>query len=83
MTEADVYFDGKYLGNHYGGFTSFEYILENETMDLIRPDKYGVDIDGNHKLSNAKFLIILANHVLTRLEETCCCDDLVSMNIRG
>ncbi len=60
-----------------------EYILENETMDLIRPDKYGVDIDGNHKLSNAKFLIILANHVLTRLEETCCCDDLVSMNIRG
>lgn len=31
MTEADVYFDGEYLGNHYGGFTSFEYILENVT----------------------------------------------------
>lgn len=60
-----------------------DYILENETMDIVSPDKYGVDIDGNHKLSNAKFLIILARHVLSRLEETNSCDDLVSMSLRS
>ena len=60
-----------------------DYILENETMDIVSPDKYGVDIDGNHKLSNAKFLIILARHVLSRLEETNSCDDLVPISLRS
>lgn len=27
MTEADVWLDGKYVGNHYGAFTQFEFIL--------------------------------------------------------
>lgn len=60
-----------------------DYILENETMDIISPDKYGVNIDGNHKLSNAKFLMILARHVLDKLEETNSCDDIVSINVRS
>lgn len=31
MTSAKVYFDGKYLGEHYGGFTAFSFIVENAT----------------------------------------------------
>ena len=27
MTYAKVYFDGEYLGDHYGGFTSFDFIV--------------------------------------------------------
>ncbi|MBQ7915455.1 MAG: beta-glucuronidase [Firmicutes bacterium] len=27
MTEADVWLDGEYLGNHYGGFSQFEFIV--------------------------------------------------------
>ena len=29
MTKADVYLDGKYLGEHYGGFTAFNFIVPN------------------------------------------------------
>lgn len=31
MTYAKVYFDGKLLGDHYGGFTAFDFILEKVT----------------------------------------------------
>ena len=27
MTECDVWLDGEYLGNHYGGFCQFEFIV--------------------------------------------------------
>ena len=29
MTYAKIYLDGKYLGDHYGGFTRFDFIVEN------------------------------------------------------
>lgn len=29
MTRADVWLDGKYLGNHYGAFSQFEFIVNN------------------------------------------------------
>lgn len=29
MTEADVWLDGEYLGNHYGGFSQFEFIVSD------------------------------------------------------
>ena len=38
MTYAKVYFDGEYLGDHYGGFTSFDFILNNVSK-------------GNHRLT--------------------------------
>ena len=53
-----------------------EFILENETMDLISPEKYGVNIKGNYKLSNSKFLIILANYVLQQLTSSVKCDSI-------
>jgi len=53
-----------------------EFILENETMDLISPEKYGVNIKGNHKLSNSKFLIILANYVMRQLNLSVNNDDI-------
>ncbi len=29
MTKADVWFDGEYLGSHYGGFCEFSFIIRN------------------------------------------------------
>ena len=29
MTECEVYLDGRLLGNHYGGFSSFYFLVEN------------------------------------------------------
>ena len=58
------------------------FILEKETMDIVSPDKYGVNINGNHKLSNSKFLMILARHVLDKLAEANACDDISILNMR-
>ena len=44
-----------------------EFILENETMDIISSEKYRVNDKGNYKISNSKFLIILENHVVRQL----------------
>lgn len=29
MTKADIWLDGNYIGNHYGAFTQFEFIVNN------------------------------------------------------
>ena len=31
MTKADVWFDGEYLGSHYGGFCAFSFIVRDVT----------------------------------------------------
>lgn len=36
MTEGEVWFDGKYLGSHYGGFTQFDFIIDDVTPGIHR-----------------------------------------------
>ncbi len=36
MTEGEVWFDGKYLGCHYGGFTQFDFIIDDVTPGMHR-----------------------------------------------
>lgn len=36
MTEGEVWFDGKYLGSHYGGFTQFDFIIDDVTPGMHR-----------------------------------------------
>jgi beta-glucuronidase len=39
MTEGEVWFDGKYLGLHYGGFTQFDFIIDN-----VRPAMHHISV---------------------------------------
>ncbi len=45
-----------------------EFILENETMNILSFDKYSINAKGNYRLSNSKFLISLANYVLKQTD---------------
>lgn len=42
MTKADIWLDGNYIGNHYGAFTQFEFIVNNvsegEHTLIVRAD---------------------------------------------
>lgn len=44
MTEAEVWFDGEYLGNHYGGFSQFDFILPQ-----IKPGIHRLTVRADNK----------------------------------
>ena len=45
-----------------------EYIFNNGTMDIVPSDMFALNAKGNYKLSNSKFLIIIAEYTRRKLD---------------